>query len=420
MNRRIELRGRSLLIREEKDRLIDLNQYAQIYVIALGKAAVPMLEELLTRLPPELRLSGICSCPSLPQTQRDGIRYFRGGHPLPNRDSMASARAALDLVQRAQKDGFIFFLISGGGSAMFDAPLDAGISLEEMAEFHRVLVGSGAAIGEINILRKHFSAVKGGRLAAAANGAGWHSLLVSDVPEGQLDALASGPTLPDQSTVEDCRRVLDRYQLLSRFPASIQRFFSDPDLPETPKPGSFNRAGGADRSTVLLSNADLTEAASQLARGRGWAVTVDNTCDDWDYREAAKYLLRRLKELGGVRRHACLLSGGEVTVQLDRSPGVGGRNQQFAMACALQLAQGTTDRPTVVLSAGSDGVDGVSPAAGAVVDATTAPRAKASGFDAGAALRDFDCYPLFHALGDTVVTGPTGNNLRDLRILLSA
>lgn len=442
MSRRIGMEGRSLLIRGEggtgnqaegmaraagtsadsrkQDRLIDLDRYASVSVIALGKAAIPMLEELLTRLPSGLQLTGVCSGASLPRNPRHGIRYFAGGHPTPNPDSLASARAALDLLQHNGRDCFNFFLISGGGSAMFDAPLDPDISIEEMAEFHRVLVGSGAAIGEINVLRKHFSAVKGGRLAVAANGAGWHSLLVSDVPKGQLDALASGPTLPDSSTREQCRQILSRYQLLSRFPASVQRFFADPELPETPKRSDFESTAESGSLTVLLSNAELIEAAGQMARTGGWSVTSDNTCDDWDYREAAKYLLQRLEELSDAGRRVCLLSGGELRVRLENNAGAGGRNQQFAMACALELGRSSSDRRVIVLSAGSDGVDGVSPAAGAVADATTVSRAAARGFDAEAALRDFNCYPLFHALGDTIVTGPTGNNLRDLRILLSA
>lgn len=423
MARRYELRGRTLLI-HRKDQAtdeisIELDRYDKIFLIALGKAANPMLDELLLRLPTGLPLSGICSAPSLPKHQRDGIRYFSGGHPLPNQDSIASARAALELLAQAGKKDIVFFLISGGGSAMFEAPLDSGISLEDTVTFHRALVGSGATIVEINTLRKHFSAVKGGRLALAADKATRHSLLVSDVPSGQLDALASGPTLPDRSTVDGCREILNRYRLVDRFPAAVQRFFVNADLLETPKDLPPDIGGANQTLEALLSNDDLVGSARREASSRGWTVVVDNECDDWDFQKAAEYLVRRLDGLRSKHRRVCLLSGGEVTVRLNENPGTGGRNQQFAMACALELAKGSTERQIAVLSAGSDGVDGVSPAAGAIADPSTVARAGSHGFDAAAAVRNFDCYPVFAALGDTVVTGPTGNNLRDLRILLA-
>ena len=162
------------------------------------------------------------------------IHYYAGGHPLPNEDSFRSAHAALRLLEQAGRHAIVFFLISGGGSALFDAPLDKTISLADTVAFHEILVGAGATIREMNTVRKHFSAVKGGRLAVAAPEAAKFSLLVSDVPLSQLDALASAPTLPDSSTVEECREILARYRLLEHFPASVRTFFTDPDLPETP------------------------------------------------------------------------------------------------------------------------------------------------------------------------------------------
>jgi glycerate 2-kinase len=186
-------------------------------------------------------------------------------------------------------------------------------------------------------------------------------------------------------------------------------FFEDPNLPETPKLAE-------PPVETLLSSEDLIDAARTRAQTLGYEVVVDNSCDDWDYADAARYLLDRFVELRGRHRKLCLLSGGEVTVRLGREHGAGGRNQQFALACALDLAR---HEPMVVLSAGSDGIDGNSVAAGAIADATTVDRAKSLGIDAAAALDRFDAYPLFTALGDTLVTGPTHNNLRDLRILLS-
>jgi glycerate 2-kinase len=443
--------------------VISLDDYQRIHVIALGKAALAMLDTFLERLPNDLSLAGVCCAPSLPRQRHAKIHYYAGGHPFPNTDSFRSAHAALRLVERSGKDTLVFFLISGGGSALCEAPLDPRISLEDTVTFHKALVGSGAKIREINTVRKHFSAIKGGRLAVAAPEATKFSLLVSDVPLSQLDALASAPTLPDPSTVEDCHEILDRYHLLEQFPASVRRFFTDPDLPETPGsklgrrppatghaltkeeatreseeifsiasnglpseigpvPPSFESPGFANSQfDLLLSSHDLIRSATEAARALGFDVVIDNGCDDWDYLDATEYLLARFQQLRREYPRLCLLSGGEVTVRLGNETGAGGRNQQFVLACALELAADSPipDSPIVVLSAGSDGVDGNSPATGAIADPTTVARAQSLGLDAAGALNAFDAYPVFTALGDSIVTGPTNNNLRDLRIFLS-
>lgn len=427
---------------------IDLGGYRKILIIALGKAAVPMTQSLLGILPRKLRVRGVCSAPVRPSQRDWRIRYYAGGHPLPNQDSFRAAQSALRLLRRTSERTFVIFLISGGGSTLFDLPLDPDISLADTIAFHETLISSGATIAEINTLRKHFSAVKGGRLATAAPRAVKLTMQIVDVPWQHADAVASGPTLADPSTVEDCRELLARYRLLENFPPSVRSFFSRPDLPETPgdKLGmkrvaeqreAARQAGlkmfdslatsawepGAPVGLVtLLSNRDLLHAAQEKAAALGYEVVVDNGCDDWPYEKAATYLVDRLIELRRQYpgRRLCLLSGGEVTVRIDRKPGTGGRNQQFALACALLLHQRLPGEPAVCLSAGSDGADGNSPAAGAIVDTTTVPRAQALGFAPQRALAGFDACPLFTALGDTIVTGPTGNNLRDLRILLSA
>ena len=382
---------------------LDTSAYERIYAIALGKAALPMLAALPHRL-----TAGVCSAPTLPAEPLPGLLYYTGGHPLPNEDSFRAARAALALLDRLGPRDLVFFLISGGGSAMCELPLDDRISLADTRVLYQALVGSGATIAEINIVRKHFSAVKGGRLAAAAGTASRISLLVSDVAPQFLDALASGPTLPDSSTVAECRALLDRYDLHPHLPPSVQRFFADPALPPTP---ALNQAP----VETLLSSEDLLRAAAAEAERLGYTAVVDNHCDDWDYQQAAHYLLERFRHLQQAHARVCLLSGGEVTVKLGRAPGEGGRNQQFALACALAGLNATE----VVLSAGSDGIDGNSPAAGALADSSTFSRATALGMDAAAAQRAFNAYPLFQALGDAIHTGTTHNNLRDLRLLLS-
>jgi glycerate 2-kinase len=390
---------------------IPLEKYDRIYAVALGKAALPMLETLRSRLPFEFA-GGVCCAPLLPAERIPGVDYYAGGHPLPNQDSFASAAAALRLLHATSARDFVFFLISGGGSAMFELPLDPHISLEDTRALYQALVGSGATIAEINTVRKHFSAVKGGRLAAAAPRAARFSWLVSDVAPRFLDALASGPTLPDSSTVAECRKILHRYHLEEHFTPAVRAFFDDPALPETP-------ALAHAPVEALLSSDDLIDAAREKAVALGYETVIDNSCDDWDYADAARYLLHRFHRLRVSSPKLCLLSGGEVTVRLGHEHGSGGRNQQFALACALSLAGLDMAAPLVVLSAGSDGIDGNSAAAGALADETTVARCQAVGIDAASALARFDAYPLFTALGDTLVTGPTHNNLRDLRILLS-
>ena len=424
---------------------IDLSAYKRIFAIAIGKAAGPMLETLLDRMKRRKGLRGICCSTQLPQTRNWRIRYFEGGHPLPNEDSFSAARAALALLKKAKKDTLVLFLISGGGSAIFDLPLDPQITLEEAKAFHQALLASGAPINEINTLRKHFSAVKAGRLAMAAPDATKISLLLPDVPLRTLDALSSGPTSPDHSTVADVRELMAKYDLAAKFPPSVRAFFERADLPESPgnkarRPPFFSKASrsavadlrrvatasmvGEDEAfhdsvfEILLSSQDLVENARALAQQAGFFTVVDNSCDDWDYADATRYLLERFHSLRAVHPRLCLISVGEVTVTLNRTPGAGGRNQQLALACALELQKYPGERLTV-LSAGSDGIDGNTQSAGAITDPSTVARARTFGFAPEESLTTFNACPLFTALGDAVVTGPTGQNLRDLRLLIA-
>ncbi len=426
-DRHLHFEGKTL-VRHPSPRLPSISQpldgFKEIYVIAFGKAALSMLNALLERLPPKMRLHGVCSAPEIPKKKNRHIRYFDGGHPLPNEDSLAAAQATLALLKHAKKNTFIFFLISGGGSAMHELPRDKKITLDDTIAFHETLVASGATITEINTVRKYFSAVKGGRLALAAPTAEKLSLLLADVPLKDLAAVASSPTLPDYSTMAECEEVLERFHLLEKFPPAVREYFEKLIKDEATSPRSqeeqktvaaaFQRA----QFDTLLSNHDFVNAARDHAQSLGYKVVIDNTCDDWDYAEAAKYLLARFHELRGEYSRVCLLSSGEVTVNLGRNPGCGGRNQQFALQCALDLAR-FEGEPLAVLSAGSDGIDGNSPAAGAIADTTTIARARRYNFDPETTLARFDTCTLFTSLGDSIVTGPTGNNLRDLRILIA-
>jgi len=396
-----------LRVRED---LFDLHSYSHVLVVSLGKAAHTMVEALAEQV--GTSLEGIVATSVPPAAQVHGFRYFCGGHPTPNAESVRAASAILKALEAQPASALVIFMLSGGGSSIVEKPIDDEISLDDLIGTYRALVHSGAPIAEINAVRKHLSAVKGGRLAQAAFPAQQVSILVSDVPENTPDALASGPTMPDSTTVEDCYRIAEKYDLLRQFPPSTRELFERHALEETPKSDdpAFHRA----RWWTVLSNQTAIEEASTAAERAGFIAHVDNSCDDWDYERAADYLLQKVRELKKQSSPVCLVSGGEVTVRVVNG-GVGGRNQQFALACAAKSA----GENITVLSAGTDGVDGNSPAAGAVVDGSTMERAQACGLDARAALSRFDAYPFFKAIGDAIEIGPTGNNLRDLRILLA-
>lgn len=396
-----------LRIRED---LFDLHSYTRVLVMSLGKAAHTMVEALVEQVGSSLE--GIVASSVEPPSQLRGFEYFRGGHPTPNEESIRAAAAMLKTLEAQPASVLVIFLISGGGSSILEKPIDDEISLPDLIATYQALVHSGAPIAEINIVRKHLSAVKGGRLAQAAFPAQQVSIFVSDVPENAPDALASGPTMPDSSTTGDCYRLAEKYDLLKVFPASTSELFVRRALEETPKSDDpvFHRS----RWWTVLSNQTAMEEATRAAEQAGFVVHVDNSCDDWDYARAADHLLARLRELRQQFSPVCLISGGEVTVKVTH-PGIGGRNQQFALACAARIV----GENITVLSAGTDGIDGNSLAAGAIADGSTIERAQANGLDLQSALEKFDAYPFFRALGDAIETGPTGNNLRDLRILLA-
>jgi hydroxypyruvate reductase len=393
------------------DDLYDLGAASRVFVVSIGKAGHTMAEALAARVGETLE--GIVASSVVPQQQLRGFRYFLGGHPTPNAESLRAAGAILRALEPLDAMALVIFLLSGGGSSIVEKPVDEEISLADLVATYRALVLCGAPIAEINAIRKHLSAVKGGRLAQIAAPSRQVSLLVSDVPEATPDALASGPTMPDSSSISDCKAIVEKYDLLAQFPESVRGLFVRDAFDETPK--SDDPAFVRSRWWPVLSNHSVVEAAAAEATRHGFAVEVDNSCDDWDYEKAADYLLGRVRELRRGVSRVCLISGGEVTIKVTGGGGTGGRNQQFALACAPKIA----GENITVLSGGTDGVDGNSPAAGGLADGSTLPRAQALGLSVEHSLGAFDAFPLLNALGDTIVTGPTGNNLRDLRLLLS-
>ena len=399
---------------EVADFSADLRNFTEIVAIAYGKAASPMAEGLINLLEPDFTPQGILVVPSAPPRALPGWKTFIGGHPVPTAESFAAGRAILERLARCGEQSFIFFLLSGGGSALVEQPLDPAITLEDFRQLNHTLVTCGAPIEEINAVRKHLSATKGGRLAAAAPASMKLTLGVSDVPDGQETALASGPTLPDPTTIADAERIASKYGVVAKLPPSIHKMFERHELRESPKKNdpAFARA----HFELLLGEHDLFHCAHHATEREGCLSLCDSEADSWPIEKAADHLLGLLeaqKKICGTRP-AAVIADGEVSSPVTGN-GIGGRNSAFVLACVPKIA----GKKITVLSAGTDGIDGNSPAAGAVADGETLSRAQAAGLDPADYFRRSDAYNFFHRLGDAIVTGPTGNNLRDLRILIA-
>ncbi len=391
----------------------DLSTFQKIRVVAFGKASFAMVQGLIDALGLDRTIEGVLSIPSPPPHELPGVRIFVGGHPVPNPDSFSAGRAILDLLASCDEHTLVFFLLSGGGSALVEQPLDSRVSLGDLQQLNRLLVTCGAPIDEMNAVRKHVSAIKGGRLSAAAPAATKITLGISDVPVGRESALASGPTIPDPTTRENAYGVVTRYRLLEKLPASLRHGFENRTLLETPKAGSpvFARA----HFEILLGMPQLFDHAARITEGAGFRVVCDNSTDDWPLERAADALLGLLEQQRNKfpGQPVAVIADGEVSSPVTGN-GIGGRNSAFVLHCVEKIA----GRGIVVLSAGTDGVDGNSPGAGAVANGETLARARATGLDPADYFRRSDAYTFFRQLSDAIDTGPTGNNLRDLRVLL--
>jgi hydroxypyruvate reductase len=394
---------------------VDLARFERIWVVSFGKAAWATYEALCTALGERHQPQrGVVASNVPPRAVPEGFATFHAGHPVPTEQSLAAAEAILELLQEGDEKTLVFFLISGGGSALVEKPWGKNLTLDDMQALNRVLVECGASIDEINAIRKHLSAIKGGRLREAAGKAHTVTFLLSDVPEGKLATIASGPTLPDPTTAETCYAVAARYQLAEKFPLAIRELFEKKALRETPKEGVevFKRS----QVFLLLSSHDVLHAAHRAAGAHGFLAECEMTCDDWELAKAADCLFGHLEAMQRANpgQPVCLISGGEILSRVT-GDGQGGRNQAFVLHCTEKIA----GREAAVLSAGTDGIDGNSPAAGAVADGQSLSRAQEKGLDAGDYFRRSDSFHFFKVLGDAILTGPQQNNLRDLRLLLA-
>jgi hydroxypyruvate reductase len=444
----LKLDGPRLEVADKSFNLADrARKGAGVYAIAVGKAALPMARALDAILGehvaaglvvgPAARLSrgSVKAASTADSLKSPRWRIMQGGHPLPDGASLRAARAAFELLERAGavQRALVIFLISGGGSAMIEWPRDPRITLRELRAANRALVSCGAKIAEINSVRRSFSAIKGGGLAARAARADQLSLIVSDTGAGEEANVASGPTFDPPLDAPDAREVIARYGLAPRLPASVLRAINQQATSNLAAAAAAAPARAIRAHYVLLDNARAIAAAARAARGRGFAVELARDIVEQPVAEGCAQLLERLRALRrrveDERRVVCLISGGEFACPV-RGRGVGGRNAETMLRCAIEMggrapsqraAAASSQRAENVaaLSAGTDGIDGNSPAAGAIIDQTTLRRARRLRLDAQHFLDASDAYSFFDALGDAIVTGPTGTNVRDLRVLLA-
>jgi glycerate 2-kinase len=391
----------------------------RLVVVAAGKAAGSMAqaaEEVLGDRIGDALAVDITARSTLQRTQ---VRVAR--HPVPDRRGLEAATAVESLAQGMGKDDLLLLLVSGGASALLPAPVP-GITLDDKAVVTSLLMRAGATIGDVNTVRKHLSRLKGGGLARAAAPARVVCLVLSDVVGDDVSTIASGPTVPDPTTYADALEVLDRFGIGATAPAAVRRHLAAGargKLPETPKPGDplFRRVV----TRVVGSNRWTVEAAAQEARRHGLQPLVLTSYLEGEAREAARALVAILRECVETGTPAatpvCLLAGGETTVTV-RGDGAGGRNQELVLAAAEPLARFPAH--AVVASLATDGIDGASHAAGGVVDQETVRRARQLGLPSAASyLAKSDSSAFLGALGDLIVTGPTGTNVVDLTVLLA-
>ncbi len=399
---------RRFLRRESDSLFVDGREYpldkiGRVRVLGLGKAS-PAMTLPLADLLPDRATRGLLIPKATPVHAPDGFDLQPGGHPVPSEASLRAGQKARGLVRGLDENDLLICLISGGGSALMTLP-HAGVSLPDLRALTSDLLACGARVDEVNILRRHLDSLKGGGLARLASPARVVSLILSDVVGNPLEAVASGPTAPDPSTREDARRVLEKYGLAEKVPAPILEALET--NPETPKPGDalFERV----QNVIVGSNARAAESACSQARSEGFHPVWLG--DDWqgEARDVGRELSRILKSASEPRPF-CLVSGGETTVAV-RGRGRGGRNQELALAAVRELAG---RRDLLLVSLATDGEDGVTDAAGAVVSGETLARGLDLGLVPESFLAENDSYSYFSALDDLLKPGPTGTNVNDL------
>lgn len=402
------------VLRRDGDRLtcgpltVDLAQVSRVIVLGCGKAGAAMAAAVEAVLGDRIAQGFVVVKDGYTLPTRI-VEVAEAGHPVPDRRGLMAAERILSMAERATSGDLIVFVISGGGSALLPAPAPP-VTLEQKQEVTHLLLAAGATIGELNVVRKHLSLLKGGQLARAAAPAMVLTLVLSDVIGDPLDVIASGPTAPDPSTFRDALDVLARRDVLDRVPSRVRDRLeagARGEVAETPKPSDPLFTGVT--HVVVGNNRLVVDAAAKTATALGYPARIASAAVQGEARAVALDLVAQGRSLP---RPGCLVAGGETTVTV-RGRGRGGRCQEFALAAALALGE---DDDLVVLAGGTDGTDGPTDAAGAVVDAVTVGRGRSAGLDPARALADNDAYTLLRAAGDLLVSGPTNTNLLDLYI----
>jgi len=409
-----KLKGNRLFI---GNKAYNLSMYNNLFVIGAGKASAPMAATLENILGERIT-KGIINVKYKHVVHLDRIKLIEAGHPVPDRNGQNGASAILDLAYSAKKNDLVLCLISGGGSALLPLPCNR-LTLKDKQETIKKLLSCGASIHEINAIRKHTSMIKGGKLALAAYPATLVSLILSDVVGDDLDVISSGPTVADSTTYIDCIKIFEKYDIIKKLPENIINHIKagvSGKIPETPK--AEDSVFEKTHNIVIGSNIEAILAAKVQAEALGYKTIVLSSLIEGETRDVAKVHGAIAKEIiktgNPLPSPACILSGGETTVTL-RGKGLGGRNQEFSLAAAIDIA-GTDS--IVVLSGGTDGTDGPTDAAGAIADNNTLKRAGKMGMDAHCFLKDNDSYHFFKKLDNLLITGPTNTNVMDLRILI--
>lgn len=396
-----------------------VRDFDRVFLVSAGKAATSMANAVHSRLSRKMDATIVVTKYGHGAGSPATCRLFEAAHPVPDRAGCQAVAAITDLLRTLNARDLLIVALSGGASALLCDPAPP-IKLAKYRRTTDLLLRAGANISELNAVRKHISALKGGQMAALAYPATTVGLILSDVIGDPLDVIASGPTAPDPTTFADAIAVIERFRLMSKVPATVRAHLQHGlrgELPETPKPG--DPVFAAVRNTVVGSNRLALEAGARVARRLGYHTAILASTFSGEARELGAAHAAILREVvthdRPVRAPACILSGGEPTVTV-RGDGLGGRAQEFALAAAIALAGLPSG---LVLSAGTDGTDGPTDAAGAIATPDTLHRARASGIDAQSCLRRNDSYHFFSGLGDLVKTGPTGTNVMDVNILLA-
>jgi len=404
------------------DRILSVfrnGNYNKVYVVGFGKAVIPMLRATIDETG-QIITSGIVITKyghSMQAQKSDKIKVYEAGHPLPDENGLRATREVLELLKSVDDHTLVLCLISGGGSALLVSPYD-GITLEEKQKTTDLLLKAGADIYELNAVRKHISHVKGGRLAETAYPAEVLSLILSDVINDRLDVIASGPTSPDKTNYFDAIKIIEKYRLEEEVPKTVMDLLNkglQGLVPETPKEG--NPVFQSVNNIIIGNNKMAIHAAKNEAETLGYKATILSVEIHGEARVAARYLAKRAIELKNLKnsvRKMCLIAGGETTVSV-RGLGNGGRNMETALAFALEI-EGMSG--ITFLSAGTDGTDGPTDAAGAIVDGQTVMKARMMGLNPERYLQNNDSYNFFKSIDELFITGPTGTNVMDIQITL--